>query len=229
MLLLFFEKKRQPDSKKVLVSPFSEVPFNKKTLMYSNDKLRWYVFLFLTFCVLSSKNIIIYNEETLVALSFFCFFYFIYKYFGNTLEESLNERSQYIQQELSNFLNIKSLSFQELYQQHQKISVLVNAVTVLNTFTKNQLLGLKANGAHMLSTLCTQQIQHRLKTLGYSKYMLQQKLQSCIAENFLWNVLYTYHFSKQEATKTGIKSKDVKQKIIKQALGLLVSQAHVQK
>ena len=94
--------------------------------MFTNEKLRLYISLdFLAFCVFSSKHIIIYNEETLVALSFFCFIFFVSRYFGNTITESLNERSNIIQQELQNFLNIKETSFKELLAEHNKVSGLV--------------------------------------------------------------------------------------------------------
>ena len=55
--------------------------------MMTNEKLRPYIFGFLAFCVLSSKHIIIYNEEILVALTFFAFVYFVYRYFGQTIQE----------------------------------------------------------------------------------------------------------------------------------------------
>ena len=55
--------------------------------MMSNEKLRPYIFAFLAFCVLSSKHIIIYNEEILVAITFFAFVYFVYRYFGQTMQE----------------------------------------------------------------------------------------------------------------------------------------------
>ena len=75
--------------------------------MLSNDKLRPYIFIFLLFCVVSSKHLIIYNEEILVALSFFLFVIFVSQYFGNNIKESLDERSQAIKMELQNFLNLK--------------------------------------------------------------------------------------------------------------------------
>jgi hypothetical protein len=193
--------------------------------MYTNEKLRLSIFLFLTFCVFSSKNIIIYNEETLVALSFFSFIFFIFHYFGNTIKESLNERSQVIQQEFSNFLDIKSLSFQELLKQRQKISALVDTLKVLDQFTKNQLHGLNNTAPHIVHTLFAQQIQQRLKTVGTSKLMLQQKLQYLLAENILWNVLLSSHSSKQQQAKNGLKSQGFQQKIMKNALDLLVANA----
>ena len=107
--------------------------------MFNNEKLRLYLFIFLAFAVLSSKNILIYNEETLVALSFFCFIFFVLHYFGNTIRESLNERSQVIREELQNFVILKEKGFQELLRQHQKTSGLAKALGVLNTFTKNDL------------------------------------------------------------------------------------------
>ena len=89
--------------------------------MLSNDKLRPYIFIFLIFCVVSSKHIIIYNEEILVALSFFIFVIFISQYFGNTIKESLDERSQAIKTELQNFLNLKQESLNELLKEHEKV------------------------------------------------------------------------------------------------------------
>ena len=184
--------------------------------MYSNEKLRYFIFLFLTFCVLSSKNILIYNEETLVALSFFCFIFFISTYFGQTIQDSFNERSQVIQQELQNFLNIKFLSFQELLQQHQKISTVVTTMKTLDTFTHREILSFKKNGTKILRTLVTQQIQQKLKALGVSKLMVQQKLQWSLSENILSNVLLV-----SQTTKTGLQSKQNHHGFINHALELL--------
>lgn len=55
---------------------------------------------FLIFCVLSSKNILIYNEEFLVALTFVLFLDFSFYYFSGTVKDSLDERSNNIQIEL---------------------------------------------------------------------------------------------------------------------------------
>ena len=84
--------------------------------MFSNQKVKTFLALFLIFCVFSSKGIIIYNEETLVALSFCAFVFFCLHYFGNTVQESLNERGLAIKTELQNFLLLKEDSLQELSQ-----------------------------------------------------------------------------------------------------------------
>lgn len=80
--------------------------------------LRWYVSAFLLWCVLSSKHILIYNEETLVALSFFLFVYLTYTYAGDAIGESLDSRGQDIAQELQHYLQVRGDSLQALAQAH---------------------------------------------------------------------------------------------------------------
>lgn len=182
--------------------------------MFSNEKIRLYIFLFLAFCVLSSKNIFIYNEETLVALSFFCFLFFVFHYFGTTIKESLNERSEIIQHELQNYLNIKENSFIELLKEHEKISGLVKAMKILDVFTNRELAALNKNGEKALTTLFTQQIQQKLKTLVFSKGVLQQKLQYLVSENILSNVLLAFQNSKKnKALATSLQNKTIKNAI----------------
>ena len=92
--------------------------------MTSNDKLRPYLFAFLVFCVLSSKHIIIYNEELLVAVSFLGFVFFSLHYFGNTIRESLDDRRDGIKAELERFFLLKRKSLQEVAEQHAKGTLL---------------------------------------------------------------------------------------------------------
>ena len=190
-------------------------------LMFTNEKLRLYLFIFLAFSVLSSKNILIYNEETLVALSFFCFLFFILHYFGNTIQESLNERSQVIREELQNFLILKENSFKELLSQHQKISGLLKALSVLNAFTKNELNVLNSNGEKALKNLFSSRIDNKLKTLMFSKLMVQQKLQFLLSEKIISNVLVAFPKKGKEAIKLGA----FQNKAIKHAIDSLVLNA----
>ena len=157
--------------------------------MFNDEKLRLYLFIFLAFAVLSSKNIFIYNEETLVALSFFCFIYFVLHYFGTSIKNSLDERSQMIREELQNFLILKESGFQELLDQHQKTSGLVKALGVLNQFTKNELQQLNKNGEKALKNMWNSRVESKLKTLAFSKLMLQQRLQQLLSEKIISNVL----------------------------------------
>jgi hypothetical protein len=182
--------------------------------MFTTDKLRLYLFGFLAFCVLSSKHIIIYNEETLVALSFFCFIFFVSQYFGNTITDSLHERSQIIQQELQNFLNIKEQSFKELLLEHQKVSGLVDGLKNLTFFTTSELQKLNSNTQKALTNVFVEQILLKLKTLSFSKLMLQQRLQFLLAEDILSNVLLAY-----KQTKTT----SISQKTIQNTIQLLLN------
>jgi hypothetical protein len=189
--------------------------------MFNNEKLRLYLFLFLGFSVLSSKNILIYNEETLVALSFFCFIFFVLHYFGNTIKESLNERSQVIREELQNFLILKENSFQELLNQHQKVSGLLKAMSVLNTFTKNELNLLNNNSEKALKNMFSSRIQNKLKTLVFSKLMVQQKLQFFLSEKIISNVLVAFPKKGKGVNKLGA----FQNKAIKKAIESLVLNA----
>ena len=188
--------------------------------MFNHDKLRLYVFIFLAFAVLSSKNILIYNEETLVALSFFCFIFFVLHYFGNTIKDSLNERSQVIREELQNFLILKEHSFQELLSQHQKVSGLTKALGVLNTFTKNELNVLNSNGDKALKNMFSSRIQNKLKTLTFSKGMVQQKLQFLLSEKILSTVLVAFP-AKGKTSKLGA----YQNRAIKNAIDSLITHA----
>lgn len=188
--------------------------------MFSSDKLRYYMFAFLAFCVLSSKNIIIYNEETLVALSFFCFIFFVSHYFGNTITESFQERSEIIQQELQNFLTIKEESLRQLVQEHQKISGIVQGVKNLAGFTAIQVQTLTTTTQKALRNVFTDQIHVKLKTLSFSKLLLQQRLQYLLAEDILSNVLVASQEFKTKGTT-------VSQKTIQNVIQLVVqSKAH---
>lgn len=193
--------------------------------MYNNEKLRIYIILFLSFCVLSSKNILIYNEETLVALSFFCFLYFVYRYFGITIRDSLNERSQYIQEELQNFLTLKSSSYKELLKEHQKVSGLVKAMKNIDIFTNRECTRLNQHGKKALKNLFVLQLQQKLKNLAFSNSILQQKLQHLLAESVFSHVLLSFQKAKLKKTKTGNVSTNLQKKSINNALRLLASKA----
>ena len=157
--------------------------------MISNDKLRPYIFLFLGFCVLSSKNIIIYNEETLVALSFVLFVYFVFYYFGNNIKESLDERSETIKAELQNFLKLKRSSLENLYAEHEKVAKLGKVLSQVSSFTISEINKSTRLGKESLYAGITSQVKNRLTLLSDSSSLLQQKVQQVIANTLLDAVL----------------------------------------
>lgn len=126
-----------------------------------------------------------------------------------------------IREELQNFLILKENSFQELLIQHQRVSGLLKALDVLNTFTKNELNLLNSNGEKALKNMFSFRIQNKLKTLAFSKLMVQQRLQFLLSEKIISNVLVTFSKKGKGATKLGA----FQSKAIKNALDSLVLNA----
>ncbi len=182
--------------------------------MISNDKIRPYIFGFLIFCVFSSKNIIIYNEETLVALSFFAFIFFVFRYFGDTIKQSLDERSEGIKVELQNFLHLKADSLKQLYKEHQKVCTLTTTLNTVKQFTVNELKMASNLGKGGLNKVFSDQISQKLNTLSSSKGSLYQELQQLIAQNILSAVLVKISSLKKAGkTKNLLNSKSIRQSL----------------
>lgn len=146
-----------------------------------NISPKGFLFAFLVFCVLSSKNVIIYNEETLVTLSFFLFVLFVFHYFGNTFKESLDERSEGIKRECQNFLHYKEQSLQELSAEHKKIGRLQTALSQLMNKNKETMAQLTGTGAHSLKSTFSQQMIQKCGELRH--FQMPQKLQELIAKS----------------------------------------------
>ena len=182
--------------------------------MISNEKIRPYIFGFLVFCVFTSKNIIIYNEETLVALSFFAFIFFVGNYFGNTIKQSLDERSDQIKYELQNFLSLKADSLKALYKEHQKVTALTTTLSTVTLFTVNELKQKsKAGKGGAAQKVFSDQIKQKLNTLASSKGGLYQQLQQIIAQNILAAVLVKISRLKEKQSHNLLNSKSIKQSV----------------
>lgn len=185
--------------------------------MMNNENYRTYIFIFLVFCVMSSKHIIIYNEETLVALSFFSFIFFVYHYYANVFAESLDERSTTISTELQNFLHDKQLYISESIGEYKKILQIQPILHSVQMFTLSQLSTANAYTQKAFSSVVTLQIRQKLKTLSSSKSTLQQKLQQYISETIFPSVLLKIQ-SVKKTLKHGKKNMSVNRRYIKNAI-----------
>ena len=138
-----------------------------KNLIQGREKI--YFFLFLTAMVFTSKKIIIiYNEEILVALTFFAFVFFIYNFFGHNIKESLDERCLTIQQEMETFFVLKKESLTQALQQHKDVSFLMENLTCLKKFTKQVLNNASQRSLVVLNNLFFHHIKQKLSTLYLS-------------------------------------------------------------
>ena len=183
--------------------------------MFVDQKWRVYLFVFLAFCVLSSKHIFIYNEETLVLLSFVAFLFFISHYYGNTIKELLNERGLAIKGEREDFIVRKEKSLQELLQEYQKLQAVKENLQPLSGFTNQQLSLAGKSGSLRLDFAFSQQLNEKLSTLLGSKTNLQQRLQQVMAANLFDLVLVQlYRLNRKGGKKRGgYASKSVKNAI----------------
>jgi hypothetical protein len=134
--------------------------------MFSNNKVRMYVAAFLLWCVLSSKHILIYNEETLVALSFFLFVYLTYKYAGDSIGASMDSRGQEIAAELEQFLVAREEALQNLAESHKATSQLHTHIASLGSGVTQNMTNYANSCADMVHRDIVRSIDNRCAYLS---------------------------------------------------------------
>jgi len=162
----------------------------------------------LGFFVLSSKHFIIYNEETLVVISFIGFIIFSYRMLNESIENSLNERSLAIYNELQNSVMLKETLLLELLEEHKKQLSLNKYLNSVREFSSQELSSIGVERQKAFQFIFAQQIQQKLKSLSSSNASTQTNLQKALQKGFRGSVLEEFNFSK----------KTLKPKLIQQAI-----------
>lgn len=152
-------------------------------------KSRPYIVAFLLFCVASSKHIIIYNEELLVAGTFFAFVVFITVYFGDTIKASLDESRNAILQELQSLWVYKKNGALYLKSQHEKVPAILESLSSIEAFTLDTASQIGTIATKSYNCAARQQIQHRCEQYAFSAQPLFTSYQQTMADSYLPLVL----------------------------------------
>lgn len=164
-----------------------------------------------SFLVLSSKNIIIYNEEILIGLSFLAFLAFTTVTMGKNIREVFILRKEIIQRELQKYLDTKELLLQDLVQEYKKSLALEGSLIYLRDQSCVELKNLYFQREKGLRASFAAQLRSRLHFLEQTENRGQGKIQQSWKAGFRYGVFETFQQTK----------KVVGPKLIQQALAQL--------
>ena len=162
-----------------------------------ND-FRLFIFIFLFFSLITSNHFLILNEETVVAVCFISFILFSFQYFGNSIQESLDERHIAIQTEFRQALLLEQKYCQQvMFEYEQPIKKTGAFIVMAKTILASKLLWYRHFRQQYLGTFFEQTIRNlidgklknRLEQLSFSKKMFEEKWLDLMASEFEASVL----------------------------------------
>ena len=154
--------------------------FQNKTLILAST---------LAFLVCSSKNIIIYNEEILVALSFLFFVLFSFYSFQDSVKMTFDERRKAIMQELEQMLVSKAETIQKLQSTYQQSVQLVASCETLKKAALEELEISQQQRIKAFESSVQKKCVQKLQQILSLEKQFQHELHNKIQRNFQQSVL----------------------------------------
>lgn len=138
--------------------------------------------IFLALCVAMTKCIVVFNEETLVALTFVLFLDFSLFYFSETVQESLDERGTQIQREMErSYVQRKEVLTQSI-DELKKESTFPDSISNFGELTTQTMQKI---AAPEIKSLLYVQIRERMNAIRSSRGKNLPSLQNYLADHFV--------------------------------------------
>jgi len=167
--------------------PFKLLQQNASTLLFGS----------LAFFVLSSKNIIIYNEEILIGLSFLAFLLFSSMTMGESIREAFTFRKETIQKELQKYLDVKEALVQDLLLEYKKTLALGAQIAQLREQSGQELKTLHSTREAGLQATLATQVRNKLHILSQIEQKGQETVQRNWQQGLKYGVLEAFRQSKK--------------------------------
>jgi hypothetical protein len=173
------------------------------------------IILILVLSVFSSKQIFIFNEEIIVALSFVAFVLFTQQMFGNNIKALFDERQTSILTELEQYLDLKDALLAESMKQYELRSInlkpstkMVGQVCIDEIKTR-----CAPKCKQTVLAMLSQQYDSKLKTLLSIQEQSYINIQNNIVTHFRQMITNQFRVSKLRTLQS---------KLLKQSIGLLL-------
>lgn len=141
--------------------------------------------VFLSLCVAMTKCIIIFNEETLVALTFVLFIDFSLFYFSQTVQESLDSRSAQIQKEMERSYVQRKQVYTQKIEELKKESAFPDLISKFAELTTESM---RIIAPPEIKPLLYAQVRERMNGIRSSRGKNLPSLQDHIADHFALTV-----------------------------------------
>ena len=138
--------------------------------------------VFLSLCVAMTKCFVVFNEETLVALTFVLFLDFSLFYFSGTVQESLDERGVQIQKEMERSYVQRKQVLTESIEELKKESTFPDSIAKFSELTTHTIQMITPPE---MKSLLYVQIRERMNTIRSSRGKNLPSLQDHLADHFV--------------------------------------------
>jgi F0F1-type ATP synthase membrane subunit b/b' len=130
----------------------------------------------------SSKEFIVYNEETIVLLCFVIFMALAVKYLKNTAIESLEARSNSIEKEFNDFYRVREEVIESLISAYKKQTNVTTDLKALHVLSKQQIQSIFANHKMTLQNRLSLEMDAKLDRIFQKNIKVTNALQTTIAD-----------------------------------------------